>query len=74
MLFPICSDPKVTGAMPEQSRLAFRHPTNDLNEGALGTLPQKYRAYSTHFWYGQRGADVQVSLLKIVRKLCIYCN
>jgi hypothetical protein len=41
----ILGDPKVTGATPEQRRIAFRHPTNDLNEGALGTLRQEYRAY-----------------------------
>ncbi|KAF9779017.1 hypothetical protein BJ322DRAFT_1013778, partial [Thelephora terrestris] len=41
----ICGNPKVTEATPEQRRLAFRHPTNDLNEGALGTLRQEYRAY-----------------------------
>jgi hypothetical protein len=41
----ICGDPKVTGATPEQRRVAFRHPSNDLNEGALGTLRQEYRAY-----------------------------
>ena len=41
----ICGDPKVTGATPEQRRIAFRHPSNDLNEGALGTLRQEYRAY-----------------------------
>jgi len=41
----ICGDPKVTGATPEQRRLAFRHPTNDKNEGAFGVLRQEYRAY-----------------------------
>ena len=41
----VCDDPKVTGATPEQCHLAFRHPANDLNEGALGTLRQEYRAY-----------------------------
>jgi hypothetical protein len=41
----ICGDPKVTEATPEQHRLVFRHPTNDLNEGALGTLRQEYCAY-----------------------------
>lgn len=41
----ICDDPTVTGATPEQRHIAFRHPTNDLNEGALGTLRQEYRAY-----------------------------
>jgi hypothetical protein len=41
----ICDDPKVTGATPEQRRLAFRHPANDRNEGALGVLRQEYRAY-----------------------------
>jgi len=41
----ICDDPKVTGATPEQRCLAFRHPANDNNEGALGTLRCEYRAY-----------------------------
>lgn len=41
----ICNDPKVTGATPEQRHLAFRHPANDLNEGALGTLRRGYHAY-----------------------------
>ena len=41
----ICSNPQVTEATPEQRRIAFRHPANDLNEGALGTLRQEYRAY-----------------------------
>ena len=41
----ICSDAKVTGATPEQRRLAFRHPANDLNEGALGVLRREYRAF-----------------------------
>jgi hypothetical protein len=41
----ICDDPKVTGATPEQRHLAFRHPANDLNEGALGHLRREYRAY-----------------------------
>ena len=41
----ICNDPKVTGATPEQRCLAFRHPTNDQNEGALGVLRREYRAY-----------------------------
>jgi hypothetical protein len=41
----ICDDPKVTGATPEQRHLAFRHPSNDRNEGALGDLRQQYRAY-----------------------------
>ena len=41
----ICNDPKVTGATPEQRHLAFRHPANDLNEGALGLLRREYRAY-----------------------------
>lgn len=34
----ICNEPKVTEATPDQRYLAFRHPTNDLNEGALGLL------------------------------------
>ena len=41
----ICDDPKVTGATPEQRRLAFRHSANDLNEGALGVLRREYRAF-----------------------------
>ena len=41
----ICDDPQVTGATPEQRCLAFRHPTNDQNEGALGVLRREYRAY-----------------------------
>ena len=41
----ISDDPKVTGATPEQRSLAFRHPTNDQNEGALGLLRREYRAY-----------------------------
>ena len=41
----VCGDPKVVGATPEQRHIAFRHPANDLNEGALGTLRQEYRAY-----------------------------
>jgi len=41
----ICDDPQVTGATPEQRCLAFRHPANDQNEGALGVLRREYRAY-----------------------------
>jgi hypothetical protein len=41
----ICEEAKVTGATPEQRRLAFRHPANDLNEGALGLLRREYRAF-----------------------------
>lgn len=41
----ISDDPKVTGATPEQRRLAFRHTTNDENEGTLGDLRQEYCAY-----------------------------
>lgn len=41
----ISKDPKVTGATPEQRCLAFRHPTNDQNEGALGLLRRECRAY-----------------------------
>ena len=41
----ISKDPKITGATPEQRCLAFRHPTNDQNEGALGLLRRECRAY-----------------------------
>ena len=41
----ICNDPKVTEATPEQRRIAFRHPSNDLNEGVLGLLRREYRAF-----------------------------
>jgi hypothetical protein len=41
----ICDDPKVTEATPEQRRIAFRHPANDLNEGVLGVLRREYRAF-----------------------------
>ena len=46
----ICDDPKVTGATPEQRRLTFRHPANDNNEGALGTLRREY-CQCTIFYY-----------------------
>ena len=41
----ISEDPKVTGVTPEQRCLAFRHPTNDQDEGALGLLRRECRAY-----------------------------
>ena len=41
----ICNNAKVTEVTPEQRHLAFRHPTNDQNKGALGLLWREYRAY-----------------------------
>ena len=41
----ICNNPKATEATPEQCRIAFRHPANDLNEGVLGLLRRKYCAF-----------------------------
>jgi len=42
-------------ATPEQRWLAFRRPTNDLNEGALGLLRRTYRRFS-NIKFGQLNA------------------
>ena len=42
-------------ATPEQRWLAFRRPTNDLNEGALGLLRRTYRQFS-NIKFGQLNA------------------
>jgi len=45
----------LSNATPEQRWLAFRRPTNDRNEGALGLLRQTYRRYS-NIKFGQLNA------------------
>ena len=51
----ILGNPDLTGATPEQRYLAFRHPTNDLNEGSLGLLRRMYRSFP-RLTFGQLNA------------------
>lgn len=47
----------ISKATPEQRWLAFRRPTNDLNEGALGLLRRMYRRFS-NIKFGQLNARI----------------
>jgi hypothetical protein len=51
----VLKNPKLSAATPEQRYTAFRHPTNDLNEGALGVLRRTYRNFP-RITFGQLNA------------------